>query len=234
MIVGSGLLAKAFNSYFNKSEDYCVFASGVSNSTCSDQVEFDREQNYLEETLRQYHSADLFLYFSTCSAHGLLINSSPYIRHKLHMEQLVRKHPRYLVIRLPQIAGKTTNPNTLLSFIYSRISNGKRIQVWAKARRNIIDVDDVVKIVHRLAIQNGLREEVINVANFIDIATPDLVNLMAKIIEKEAIIDLVDVSEEYAIDIERIRSVVSHCGISFDSGYVERVLQKYYGKIRNG
>ena len=229
MIIGSGLLARAFSPQFANSVTNCVYAAGVSNSGCSDQREFDREHDRLVQAMAQYKSADLFLYFGTCSANSPLESTSPYVRHKIKMEKIVAEHPQYLILRFPQTAGRTENPHTLLNFIYSRIARSERFQVWKNARRNIIDVDDIVRITVGLALEEGVRRECINIANFSDDTIVDIVALMAKIIGKSAIYDGVDKGDEYPIDTQRIREVVRKCGVAFGPEYLELVIRKYYG-----
>jgi len=51
---------------------------------------------------------------------------------------------------------------------------------------------------------------------------------MAKINDSNAVIEYEEKGEDCKIDIERIRKVTKSCGISFDDGYIERVLRKYY------
>lgn len=43
MIIGSGLIARAFVPYFETSATACVYAAGISNSAYSDQREFEQE-----------------------------------------------------------------------------------------------------------------------------------------------------------------------------------------------
>lgn len=229
MIIGSGLIARAFSPYFETSSTACVYAAGISNSACSDQREFEREFVRLTAALDQHGSADLFLYFGTCSVTDPLAHSSSYVQHKIKMEQIVATHSRYLILRLPQVAGKTPNPHTLLNFIFHRISRNERFQLWKNARRNIIDVDDIVTIGVRLALEEGARNECINVASFSDIAMPDLVGLMGQVLGKEVLCDYVNRGEPYQIDTRRIHDIVEECGICFDSTYIERIIRKYYG-----
>ena len=229
MIIGSGLLARAFGPRFTNSVTNCVYAAGVSNSRCSDQREFDREHDRLVKAIAQYKSADLFLYFGTCSADSPLGSVSPYVQHKIKMEKIVAEHPQYLIMRFPQTAGRTENPHTLLNFIYSRIARSERFQVWKNARRNIIDVDDIVRITVGLALEEGVRRECINIANFSDDTIVDIVTLMAKIIGKSAIYDGGDKGDEYPIDTQRIREVVRKCGVAFGPEYLELVIRKNYG-----
>ena len=229
MIFGSGLLARAFGPQFANSATSCVYAAGVSNSNCSDQREFDREQDRLMVAIGQHRLAELFLYFGTCSANGLLASTSPYVQHKIKMEKIVEEHPRYLILRLPQTVGKTENPHTLLNYIFARIIRSERFQVWKNARRNIIDVDDVVRIAIGLALEEGVRRECINVANFSDNAMVEIVELMAKVVGKNAIYDCVGKGDAYPIDTRRIREVSPRCGVIFGPKYLELVLRKYFG-----
>ena len=229
MIFGSGLLARAFGPQFANSATSCVYAAGVSNSNCSDQREFDREQDRLMVAMGQHRLAELFLYFGTCSANGLLASTSPYVQHKIKMEKIVEEHPRYLILRLPQTAGKTENPHTLLNYIFARIIRSERFRVWKNARRNIIDVDDVVRIAIGLALEEGVRRESINVAKFLDSAMVDIVELMAKVVGKKAIYDCLDRGDAYPIDTRRIREVAPRCGVIFGPKYLEIVIRKYFG-----
>ena len=229
MIFGSGLLARAFGPQFANSATSCVYAAGVSNSNCSDQREFDRAQDRLMVAMGQHRSAELFLYFGTCSANGLLASTSPYVQHKIKMEKFVEEHPRYLILRLPQTAGKTEKPHTLLNYIFARIIRSERFRVWKNARRNIIDVDDVVRIAIGLALEEGVRRESINVANFLDSAMVDIVELMAKVVGKKAIYDCLDRGDAYPIDTRRIREVAPRCGVIFGPKYLEIVIRKYFG-----
>ena len=59
MIIGSGLLARSFESSLGSKSDVCVYAAGVSNSGCNDTTEFYREQLRLTEALSCYSDSDL-------------------------------------------------------------------------------------------------------------------------------------------------------------------------------
>ena len=226
MIIGSGLLARAFAHLFADSKENCVYAAGVSNSNCSDQREFDRERDRLMIAMEQHRLVDLFLYFGTCSANGSL--DSPYVQHKIKMEKTVAEHPRYLILRLPQTAGKTENPHTLLNYIFTRIIRSERFQIWSNARRNIIDVDDVVQIVAGLALEEGVRRDCINVANFSDYSMSDVVTIMEKVVGKKALFDSLDKGDTYPIDTQRIYRVAQRCSVEFGPEYLESVIRKYY------
>lgn len=228
MIIGSGMLARGFSPYFGSRLDSCVYAAGVSNSTCDDEREFDCEEDRLRAALEQYASADLFVYFGTCSANGLAARTSRYVKHKLTMEGIVTAHSRFLILRLPQVAGHSENPHTLLNYTFNRVSRSERFQIWASARRSIIDVDDAARIAARLA-SDGVHRERIDVANPSDTAILDIVHVMAQVVGKPPIYDVLQGGEAHPTNTERMRNVAERCGVVFDNGYLERVIRKYYG-----
>ena len=229
MIVGSGLLARAFGPAYSGRPDVCVYAAGVSNSNCDDLHEFRREQQRVEDALNQNQHADCFVYFGTCSAYDPEISSSPYVRHKVAMEGMVHAHPRHMVLRLPQIAGKTPNPHTLLNFLYARISRSEAFHIWGGARRNIIDVDDVVSIARQLIDNVDARNATVNIANPVNYSMSDIVDAMAGVVGKRAIFDVVNRGSAYSIETDAMQPALVRSGVEFDGNYLRRVIAKYYG-----
>jgi nucleoside-diphosphate-sugar epimerase len=229
MIVGSGLMASAFGAAARDKSGLTVYASGVSNSRCEDEREFDRERVLLEQSLRTPGGSQCFVYFSTCSVNDPESAQSPYVRHKLRMEQMVRAHPNHLIVRLPQVAGHTPNPHTLLNYLYARVARGERFAVWANARRNIIDCDDVCSICLAL-IDSGARGETVNIANRRDYAMSEVVAMLETVCGGHAVYDVLDRGAAYPIDVARMLPFADQAGVSFDDRYLERVLRKYYGR----
>jgi nucleoside-diphosphate-sugar epimerase len=230
MIVGSGLLARAFADAYSQRDDVCIYAAGVSNSACKSSDEFARERQRLTDALRTAHHVGVFVYFGTCSVADPDAQDTPYVQHKLAMEGLVQAHPQGLVIRLPQVAGKTPNPHTLLNYLYARISRSERFELWAKAKRNIIDVIDVAAIANCLIADGSARKTTINVANTASYPMPDIVHAMERTIGKQALFDATDRGSEYPIDVERITPVLGKAGVDFDNTYLDKVIGKYYGE----
>lgn len=91
-------------------EDLLFFASGVSNSQCTDERAYDREVRLL---IRQDKRAHV-VYFSSLA---LFFSSSRYLQHKRYMEVLVRENfPTWTIIRIGNITwGK--NPHTLINYL---------------------------------------------------------------------------------------------------------------------
>lgn len=231
MLIGSGLLAKAFSAAFVHRKDVCIYAAGVSNSSCTDTREFTRERQRLADALRQAKHVDPFVYFGTCSVADLEAQNTPYVQHKLAMERLVSAHPRHLILRLPLIAGKTPNPHTLLNFLYARISRSEAFRLWSRAKRNIIDVEDVVSIACQPIADRMVRNVTINIANPVSHPITDIVSAMESVVGKRAIYDVVVRGSEYYIDISAILCWLDKTAVKFGHDYLEQVIGKYYGKI---
>ncbi len=228
MIVGSGLLARAFAPCAGMLRNVCLYAAGVSNSSCNDPREFERERERLQATVDSLDDITLLLYFSTCSINDPAAQTSAYVRHKRAMEQLVAQRPRHLVLRLPQLAGRTPNPHTLLNYLHARIVRSERFAVFSGAQRNIIDVDDVATVVVEL-VREGACSETINVACAHNAPIFEIMRCMEEVVGHRAIFDIIDAGAGYPIDTTRIVAALARCGVSFPADYLRRTIEKYYG-----
>jgi nucleoside-diphosphate-sugar epimerase len=229
MIVGSGLLARAFGPAYAGRSDICVYAAGVSNSSCDDAHEFLRERQRVGDALSEYRHVDAFVYFGTCSAYDSEISNTRYVQHKLAMEDMVRAHSRHTVLRLPQIAGKTPNPHTLLNYLYARITRSEAFNVWGRAKRNIIDVDDVVPVAQQLIADDAVRNVTVNIANSVNYSMAEIVDAMARVVGKRAIFEVMDRGSDYFIETGAMQSALAKSGVKFGENYLSKVIAKYYG-----
>lgn len=228
MIFGSGLLAKAFSVDWQSSQDVCIYAAGVSNSNNRDASEFIRDRQRLEAVLNAQRGADTFVYFGTCSVGDRELQCTPYVQHKIAMEQMVLQHSKPLIIRLPQLAGHTSNPHTLLSFLHKNIINGEKFILWDKAYRNIIDVADVVILTNLLIKNTAARGRFFNLANMRSYSMLQIVSAMECVVGKKGVYDVLQRGSRYEIDVEDMREILPKTGIDFEGDYLLRVLKKYY------
>lgn len=229
MIVGSGLLAKAFSPYFERSKGVCIYAAGVSNSNCCDSSDFNREKVRVKNALALSDDAQVFVYFSTCSIYDPEMEDALYVKHKLAMESLVSAKKNHIIFRLPQVAGNTPNPHTLLNYLYSRITRSERFSIWINARRNIIDVDDVASICNILISKKDMRDGILNIANPYDYSVVEIVNVFEKVLKKKAFYAQDKKGSGYNIDITYLQGILGQSNVVFDIRYLERVIEKYYG-----
>ena len=132
MIIGNGMIAKAFVSSQLDKQGIFIFASGVANSATTNKEDFLREKIFLIQYLKKCSPSEIFLYFGTCSIYDPSAQLSDYVKHKVNMENIVLAHSAGMVIRLPQVAGPGANAHTLLRFLCNRISEKKEFNVWKK------------------------------------------------------------------------------------------------------
>lgn len=226
MVIGGGLLAKAFLVKYAENSDIVVFASGVANSRERDRAEFEREQELLLTALA---TKKRLIYFSTCSVYDPQLTNSPYVQHKLRMEKLVTELRSNIVFRLPQVVGRTPNINTLTNYIYQKIKSGERFEVWKNAQRNIIDVEHVALIASEIMASDASIPSTINIAAARSISMAAIVDIFERITEKKANCSLIECGGSYEIDTSLCEEIAKSIDIHFDEEYPETVLQKYYG-----
>lgn len=225
MVVGSGLLAKAFLEYEND-DNIVVFASGVSNSKEISPDEFNREKVLLKNYLKKYGKNKHFIYFSTCSIDDTYFERSEYTKHKINMEKIIiEKAFNYNIFRLPQVLGKN-NKNQLIGFFYESIKMEKSFELF-DIERNIIDIKDVFILVDKILKENIFKNQIINIANPKNIKVLDLVNILENIISKKAKYDIVKKSGEFIINVKDIEPIISDLSI-FEENYLEYRIRKYY------
>lgn len=226
MIIGNGLLAQAFAPLFFDDQNVIIFASGVSNSRETRAEEFLRERKMLSEALDQ----DKFtVYFSTCSVHDPELSASPYVHHKIELENMVRERAGLSTIfRLPQVVGSTPNPFTLTNYLYHQIKTGKPFQVWLNARRNLIDVAEVAGIASHLI--KGHRSDNLTTNIACPFSTPviDLVAIFEQLLDKRANCESVNAGASYPLNTSVAMSAAQEAGIGFDDQYVRNLITKYY------
>jgi nucleoside-diphosphate-sugar epimerase len=226
MIIGNGLIAKAFINDFLENKNILIFASGVSNSQNNDLKEFLREKNLIQSSLKKRIK---FVYFSTCSIEDPLHAENKYVQHKLHMENLISQmSENFLIVRLPQVAGKSENPNTLLNYLFSKIERGDLFNVFQNATRNIIDIDDIQKIINYIIYNNLANNSVVNIASPIETPILDIVTIFEDIVGKKANYKLLKSGSHCPVRNNLTIDVARQIDIKFDQTYLVKTLYKYY------
>lgn len=225
MVVGSGMLANAFEVYRNN-QDVVIYASGVSNSKELDKEVFIREKKLLLDTINNNRNS-LIIYFSTCSILDSSVNKSKYVLHKLEMEKIIKeKCNQFYIFRLPQVVGNTNSP-TLINFLFSSIINNTKININKNSTRNLIYVDDLFRLIDFIIINK------LNINSTINIATPfntfiiDIVSIIEDILNKKANINLVNFGKIQDINICEIKDLDIFKSI-FKSNYIVKILNQYY------
>ena len=228
-VVGNGMLAQAFKKGLVRNRSLVVFASGVSDSGCVVLENFNRERELLTTKLHQIQGSRPFIYFGTCSVYDPDSWDRPYVIHKKAMESLVLSHPCGLVVRLPQVVGSQAPSSTLLASLVTRIRQGRKVQVWQNAVRNLLDVEDVVCIVDAWLTLSMPKDKVLNVANPNSVSILELIHIIETELNLMARIVRVSKGAEYKIDIQPMLAAASLAQVDFGKDYLRRLVRKYYG-----
>lgn len=198
MIIGNGLIAKSLKNI--DTENYLYFASGVSNSLETRSSEFEREFSLLKNSIIQHKENKLF-YFSTLSVNDLSKQQSPYVLHKLEIENFIKENCKnYIILRVGNIVGKGGNPNTLFNFLKTQIIQGSNFMLHQKARRLLLDIDDITEFLESNCA--NVNNQTINFAYPYYYDLKEIVEAIRNKLQKEANYQESDEGDFYKVDFD--------------------------------
>ena len=225
IIVGSGLIAKALDK-IPSNDDFLIFASGVSDSCETREVEFQREIDLIQESLQRNKK---LIYFSSLDVVLRKDKFNSYLRHKLNVEKILEKKSA-IVLRLPQLVGSRQNKKNLIPYLYNKIVNKKEFELKINYLRNLVDINDLSKIVECLIKKNNYSEKYLNIFNPKFIKILDIIRIIERLSNTKAIytiseesfeINNLTVSDEYL-------SFLKESSVEFHSLYNIDLIKKYF------
>lgn len=222
MVIGNGMLAKAFKAYI-LNPAILIFASGVSNSKEVCKSAFEREINLLKTI-----TADTkFIYFSTCSIYDESLQNSLYVKHKLYMEGLIKENfKNFLIFRLPNVVGNTDNVNTFYNFFKNKIIKKEPITIQDKASRYLIDASDLSKWLPGIIEDPNQQNKIINVCLQNNESVEILVKNIAKSIGNKPNIVIAPGGTNYNIENSFFLSFLSK-KFTVSDNYNQNLIEKY-------
>ena len=225
MIIGKGLIASAFADQEEMLEDVVLFASGVSDSSCRDIEEFEREKQ-LVRSIYSAHKGKLFVYFSTISILDPSLQGSAYTEHKKGIERALMGLDNTLILRCPNIIGKGGNPKTLINYLAHCIRSDKGFEVWSNAHRNFLGMNDLKKIT--LALIERDKRGIRAIVHPYSYSISEIVIELEKLLRKKARFSVAEGGAHYVpeTDVE-LMELFNELNINTSSGYLEHVLSTY-------
>ena len=209
------------------SENIIFFASGVSNSSETNLEQFQREENLVLKTLEQSDDK-LFIYFSTCSIYDSSKTNSPYVLHKLHMEEIVKSNAsQFLILRVSNAVGKGGNPNLLMNYLVRSVQNNETINVHTKATRNLIDAEDVKNLTLQF-IKDQNFNKIYNLAYLQNYSVIEILEILEKKYQKKLNLNLIKSGSGYQINIPEVENYFLENGLQNKESYLCNILEKYY------
>lgn len=216
MVIGNGQLAKIFLNSNIYLDDVCIFASGVSNSSSTDEKQFERESNLLLDTLKNC-SDKKFVYFSSCALSAPEYLKNDYYKHKANMELLIKKYSNnYYIFRIPQLFGDLILHKTLINFIYKSIEHNHKFNIYDEAYRYVIEINDVRNLVENYLTSNGCL--IVDLANPYRYKVLDIVRIFEKLLNKKANYEIIEKEDKYSLDLTSLEKFVLEKEINIKLG----------------
>ena len=232
MIIGSGFIARNFENYSDvlKKLNICLYAAGISNSQTQDKKLLEREKNRFIDFFKKFDQKKKLVYISTCSISDPSRNQNLYVLNKLYIEDLVKKNvKKFLIVRLPEVVGKNENKFTLINFLNNKIKKEEKFEIWSNAKRNVIDIEDVVPLVINLMENKNLTNAIINIANPKSYFVNEIVRNFEKLSNKKANYNLVNKGQrDWDLDTAKTLEMSKKIKVNFNENYLYKILKKYY------
>jgi NDP-hexose 4-ketoreductase len=238
-IVGHGFLAGQLARIADRHPDVLALAAGVSAATGTSPAQFARERALLDEAICR-STGERLLFFSTASTgmYGApecqgredepVAPRTAYGCHKRDLELILAgSGVGHLCVRLAHVVGPDQPPHQLLPSLASQILAGQ-VRIHRGARRDIIDVADVVTVLdHLLAL--GTRDTVVNVATGYAVPVEAIVaHVQARLGVTAHRVEVDAPAVNHLVSIDTLRRLVPTVAtLGFGERYYQRVLDRY-------
>lgn len=130
MIIGNGNIARVLKDR----DDLIFFASGVSDSMCTNQKEYDREFDLIKAQDKNMH----IVYFSNL---GIYYKNDMYTNHKIKIEEFIRDNfISYTIVRI-EVCEWVKNKTTILNVFKEKIRKNEEIEIM-DTTRYVLSLDE--------------------------------------------------------------------------------------------
>jgi glycosyltransferase involved in cell wall biosynthesis len=230
MVIGSGVIANRFIDYSLQS-NYLIFAGSVNDSAIQNETLIQEEESAVRNALSA-HPDITFVYFSSCSIVDSDVHHTQYVQHKVRMEELIQGSARkYLIFRLPQVLGLSDAKSSLVNYLVDAIYNNRSFDLWQHAQKNLIDIDDVHRIVGEILRRKVSLNKIINVASTRQTSVVKLVHDIEIFFGVSAKYLVVNKGTRYDLDVSEIEPIINELKIKFSDDYLGASLRKYFSHL---
>ncbi|MEU2287252.1 NAD-dependent epimerase/dehydratase family protein [Streptomyces sp. NPDC013178] len=239
-VIGNGFLARHLKAVADSHQGVVVAAAGVSAAQHTSPDAFRRETELMRGLVRRcVDSGEKLVFFSTASSgiyaqpgrpgteDGPVTPATAYGRHKHALERELADRPvDFLILRLGHVVGPDQPAHQLLPALAAQVRSG-RVRIFPGARRDLIDVADVISIIDAL-LGTGANRTTVNIASGCAVPIERIV---------EHIQHRMGATAEWThgapvvtqeVSTERLRGLVpAVASMGFGPGYYRGVLDKY-------
>jgi NDP-hexose 4-ketoreductase len=239
-VIGRGFIARNLLPIADRHPDVTVIAAGVSTSGNLPVSAYQREAALVYDVIRECREQHrTVVFFSTASASMYeaagcagredepVFPGSIYGRHKLALETVVRMSGAgHLILRLGHVVGPHQPDHQLLPSLARAVRSGS-VRVHRGAHRDVIDVTDVVTVIHEL-LAAGVDGRVVNVASGVSVPVELMLDHLEDRLGVKAVREFVDVPTRYSVSLARLRSLVPGVAdMGFGPDYYRAVIDRY-------
>ena len=108
---------------------------------------------------------------------------------------IVKKSKNYLIIRMPEIIGRSKNPYTLTNFFFKKITKNKKFLLFKNSKRNLLEVNDAIKNTIKIIKLYKNKNSIVNLLNK-EFYTPlKIVKTFENILNKRANFEISNLKE---------------------------------------
>lgn len=238
-IIGRGFLARHLHPLAVDHPRTTVLAAGVSCAAGTSGPQFAREAELVARTAEACRDAGRRLVFFSTASSGMYTGptagredapvspGTPYGAHKWALEQTLRESGvDHLILRLSHVVGPGQPAHQLLPSLLAQLGTG-RVRIHQGAVRDLIGIDDVVRLVGLLLARCGPRETV-NVASGAAVPVDRIVDHLEERLGVRADRGYVPARGAHTVDTGKLRRLVPEADrLGFGPGYYRAVLDRY-------
>jgi nucleoside-diphosphate-sugar epimerase len=230
-IIGNGFIGKSLNKIKKDliKTNYIIYAAGISHSKTKSKKNLNRELNLFKFFVKKNISKKI-IYISTADVTNNILNKSLYVKNKIRIEKLIkRKFKNYIILRLPQIIGKSKNKNTLVNYFYYNIKNDKPLVLIKNFKRNVLDIDDILKLLKTIVYSKKAKNKVIILSNKYSVQPLDIVKIFEKKLNKIVSFKFKKIKKQiWPLYYKKNAHYFRKAKITFDRNYLLKTINKYY------
>lgn len=230
-IIGNGFIGKNLNKIKKDliKTNYIIYAAGISHSKTKSKKSLNRELNLFKIFSKNNFSKKV-IYISTADVTNNVLNKSLYVKNKIQIEKLIKKKfKNYIILRLPQIIGKSKNKNTLINYFYFYIKNNKPLVLIKNFKRNVLDIDDILKLLKIIVYSKKTKNKVIILSNKYSVEPIDIVKIFEKKLNKIVNFKFKKIKKQiWPLYYQKNAHYFRKAKITFDRNYLLKTINKYY------
>ena len=230
-IIGDGFIGKSL--YKIKKDliktNYIIYAAGISHSKTKSKRNLNKELSSFKIFLKNNLSKKV-IYISTADVTNSISNKSLYVKNKIKIEKLIKKRLKnYIILRLPQIIGKSKNKNTLVNYFYFNIKNNKPLVLIKNFKRNVLDIADILKLIKIIVYSKKTKNKVIVLSNKYSVQPIDIVKIFEKKLNKIVNFKFKKIKKQiWPLYYQKNAHYFRKAKITFDRNYLLKTINKYY------